>query len=352
MQLKNLPSTPVHDVFFQTRENDLILATHGRGLWILDDATPIQRFEPAAKAEVKLYPVRAGLRFPMRFTRYGLGDKVYKAKNPPNGALISYMLPEDMGPAEGAAAKPGPARVKLEILDGAKVIREIQKPPMGKGVNRAAWDLKFEGPKPRKEGDDTSGGDFAPSLDGPAALPGLYTVRLTADGKSMETPVEVRIDPLVKVSIDALRAQHELAARLGGLITEANLLLRGLDGIKVQLDERKKSLEALGRTLSKDAQKALDEYSAAHEKVFDRVGLKDNIPYYSEPPRVPGRLLDLMSVLDDGYAAPTAGQREYASKLQGRLEDAKGAYRTLLEGPFAAMNAAFTKESLPALVRP
>ena len=352
MQLKNLPSTPVHDVFFQTRENDLILATHGRGLWILDDATPIQQFDPSAKAEVKLYPVRAGLRFPMRFTRYGLGDKVYKAKNPPNGALISYMLPEDMGPGEGAAAKTGPSRVKLEILDGARVVREIRKPATAKGINRVAWDLKFEGPKPRKEGDVPPDDDFAPSLDGPAALPGVYTARLTVDGKSVETPVEVRIDPLVKVSTEALKAQHELATRLGGMITEANLLLRGLDGIQAQLDERKNSLEALGRTLSIDAQRALDDYRSAHQKVFDRVGLKDNIPYYSEPPRIPGRLLELMSSLDEGYAAPTPGQREYAKKLEEKLEEAKAAYRALLEGPFAALNAAFTKESLPALLRP
>jgi photosystem II stability/assembly factor-like uncharacterized protein len=352
MQLKNLPSTPVHDVFFQTRENDLILATHGRGLWILDDASPIQQFEPAAKAEVRLYPIRAGLRFPMRFTRYGLGDKVYKTKNPPNGAIISYLLPEDMAPAEGATAKPGPARVRLEILDGPKVIREIQKPSMGKGINRAAWDLKFEGPKPRKEGGDTGGSDFSPPLDGPAALPGRYTVRLTVDGKSVETPVEVSVDPLVKVSAGALRDQHELAARLGAMITEANLLLRGLDGIKVQLDERKKSLEALGRSLSKDAQKALGGYTAAHEKVFDRVAVKDNIPLYSESQRLPGRLLDLLSMVDDAFAAPTAAQREYAGKLDGHLGEAKAAYQALIDGPFASLNSALTNESLPALVRP
>jgi hypothetical protein len=136
------------------------------------------------------------------------------------------------------------------------------------------------------------------------------------------------------------------------MITEANLMLRGLDGITAQLDERKKSLEALGRALSTDSQKALDACKAAHEKVFDRLGLKDNIPYYSEPPRLPGRLLDLMSSVDDAYAAPTAGQRDYARKLEGELEAAKAAYAALLDGPFAALNAALVRESLPALVRP
>jgi hypothetical protein len=353
LQLKNLPSTPVHDVFFQTRENDLILATHGRGLWILDDATPIQLFDPKAQAEVKLYPVRPGLRFPMRFTRYGLGDKVYKAKNPPSGALISYLLPEEMGPPEDATPqKAVPSRVKLEILEGTKVIREIQKPAAKKGVNRVAWDLKLDGPKPRKAGDDSRGDDFTPPLDGPAALPGSYTVRLSVDGKSVETPVEVKIDPLVTVSAEALRAQNELAVRLAGMLTEANLLLRNLDSVQAQLDERKKSIEALGRTVSKEVQAALDDYASAHGKVFDRVAVKENLPTYSEPARLPGRLLDLMSTVDDGYAAPTSGQREYAKKLEAQLEEVKASYQALMEGPFQKLDAALIKDSLPALVKP
>ena len=353
LQLKNLPSTPVHDVFFQTRENDLILATHGRGLWILDDATPIQQFEPAAKAEVRLFPIRASLRFPMRFTRYGLGDKVYKAKNPPNGALVSYLLPEDLAPAESSGgAKTASPRVKLEILEGGKVIREIQKPPMAKGVNRAAWDLKLEGPKRRKEGQDSEASDFAPPLDGPAAMPGRYVVRLTVDGKAVETPVEVRIDPMVPVSTDALRAQYELAARLGGMLSEGNLFLRALDGVTAQLEERKKSCDALGRTLPPTVQKALDDYVLAHEKMFDRLGLKENIPSYSEPARLPGRLLDLMSSVDDAFAAPTRAQQEYATKLEGELAKTGEAFKTLMDGPFAALNAALTKESLPVLLKP
>jgi photosystem II stability/assembly factor-like uncharacterized protein len=352
MHLKNLPSTPVHDVFFQTRENDLILATHGRGLWILDDATPIQHFDPMAPAEVKLYPARAGLRFPMRFTRYGLGDKVYKAKNPPNGALISYRLPEDLAPAEDAPPSTGPPRVTLEILDGTKVIREIKKPKMAKGLNRVAWDLKLEGPKPRKEGGEAEQSDFAPSLDGPAAMPGRYTVKLTVDGKSVETPVEVRIDPLVKVSVEALRGQHNLAVRLGAMVSEANTLLRGLDGIQIQLDERKKALDALGRLLSKDAENALDVYRGAHERVFDRLGAKENIPSYSQGPRLASRLLELMAAVDDAYAEPTEPQRAYAAKLEGQLAETKAAYQALINGPFAAFNEALTKEQLPALVSP
>lgn len=352
MHLKNLPSTPVHDVFFQTRENDLILATHGRGMWIFDDATPIQQFDPSARAEVKLFPIRAGLRFPMRFTRYGLGDKVYKGKNPPFGALISYELPEGMAAAEGAGAKSTPARVKLEILEGGKVIREIQKPPAEKGINRVAWDLKYEGPKPRKEGAEAEPGDFAPSLDGPAALPGRYTVRLTVDGKSVETPVEVRIDPLVKAAEADLRAQHDLAARLGGMVTEANRLLRNLDGIQAQLEERRKSWPALGRKLSAETQAALDAYQAAHQKVFDRLANKENIPYYSQAPRLATRLLELMAAVDDAYAAPTGPQGEYAAKLEGQLAAARSAYQALVDGPFAALNAAYMKEQLPALARP
>ena len=95
--LKNLPTVSVHDILIHPRENDLILGTHGRALWVFDDATPLQQWnEELTKAGAHLFPVRKSLRFPTRFTRYGLGDKSHKAPNPPSGALITYYLAEKL----------------------------------------------------------------------------------------------------------------------------------------------------------------------------------------------------------------------------------------------------------------
>jgi hypothetical protein len=73
------------------RENDLILATHGRGFWILDDATPIQQMNAdLAAKDATLFDVRPAIRFTTRFTRYGIGDKPFTGPNPPSGAIIQY----------------------------------------------------------------------------------------------------------------------------------------------------------------------------------------------------------------------------------------------------------------------
>ena len=84
LNLKNLPNVAIHDIFVHPRENDLILATHGRSLWIFDDATVIQQLTPQIlDGNAHLFSVRPGLRYASTFTRYGIGDKVFTGRIPP-----------------------------------------------------------------------------------------------------------------------------------------------------------------------------------------------------------------------------------------------------------------------------
>ena len=96
MNLKNLPNVAIHDIFVHPRENDLILATHGRSLWIFDDATVIQQLTPQILDGNAHLFVRPGLRYASTFTRYGIGDKVFTGPNPAVGALITYYLKEKL----------------------------------------------------------------------------------------------------------------------------------------------------------------------------------------------------------------------------------------------------------------
>ncbi|HEU0252688.1 MAG TPA: hypothetical protein VFR12_06605, partial [Pyrinomonadaceae bacterium] len=97
LNLKNLPNVAIHDIVVHPRENDLILATHGRSIWIFDDATVIQQMTPQIlSSNAHLFAVRPGLRYASRFTRYGVGDKVFNGPNPANGALITYYLKDKL----------------------------------------------------------------------------------------------------------------------------------------------------------------------------------------------------------------------------------------------------------------
>src|SRR6185295_11717985 len=115
LHLKDLPAVAVHDVLVHPRENDLIVATHGRSLYVLDDATPVQAMtaEVAAKSAF-LFDLRPALRFAQKDTTYALGDAAFRGKNPPYGAIVTYSLKSKLD-------KDVP--LKLEVLKDGQVVR-------------------------------------------------------------------------------------------------------------------------------------------------------------------------------------------------------------------------------------
>ena len=226
LHMKNLPTVAVHDILIHPRENDLILGTHGRSIWILDDITFLQQMSREALDDAFLYPPRPVVRFATMFTRYGIGDKVYKGPNPPYGALMTYYLKEKPDKKE---------KLKLEILDSSgTVIREIQDFPQEAGLNRVAWDLRSQPPRQRRR-DQQERDFFGRGPRGPQVIPGTYTVRMSVGGESYEKPVEVRLDPSLSIPGEALSKQYECALKLRDMLSLANDALRALDLIEEQL---------------------------------------------------------------------------------------------------------------------
>jgi len=357
LPLKNLPTVAVHDVLVHPRENDLILGTHGRALWVFDDATPLQQWAPDAPLQAQLLDVRPARRFPSRFTRYGLGDKEFRAPNPPAGALITYVLPEKMAPdeavrTEGSEAKKAekkPERVKLEILDGAgKVIRTVKKLGLEKGLNRVAWDLRYDPPFSRKETEEAS--EFGPPPGGPYALPGTYAARLTIDGKTYEKPVVVRVDPLVKSSLAALQAQFDMAEALIGMRSELNRTLRGLDATKAQLDERRRLAKELGRGPEGELEAQLAKAEAKLKEIADALARPEGQPNYASGPRVAEQLQALVGDVDGAFAAPTAPQQEFFRELQEQVRQSLARAEAFQKEGLASLNEALTRSELPPVV--
>ena len=362
LQLKNLPVVAVHDILIHPRENDLILGTHGRAIWIFDDATPLQQFDPAAELKNELYPPLPGLRFPVRFTRYGLGDKTYRGPNPPAGALITYALKEKLKPEdedkdkkEGEPKPLGkvekPERVKIEIVDGAgQVIRKLKKPGLEKGLNRVAWDLRMDPPFPRKLEDDEPVSAFRQPPSGPYVLPGTYTVRLTVDAEVHEKPVTVEIDPTVGATPEALQAQFELASKLTEIRSQHGRALRRLDAIKLQLDERRELLLALERKPDAELEGA---WKAAEEKLkqaLESLTRPENKPRYAVGPRVSERAAELFGSVEDAYAAPTQPQREHFAELEAETRAALSQVDAFISTELTQLNQQLARADLGTVV--
>ena len=227
----NLPNSSYRDIVI--KDNDLIVATYGRGIWILDEMSPLRQVTVGMAAEpVHLFKPGDAI----RIRRDVNGDtplqaEMPHAENPPPGAIIYYSL----------AAKPA-SDITLDILDGAgQVVRhmssapippiddpappvatwwlEVPRPlPTSPGLNRVNWNIRYDNP-PAFNHNYAQVMSAVPhetpyTPEGPLALPGVYTVRLTVDGKAYTQTVTVRNDPRSPASAADLQAQHALQMNL------------------------------------------------------------------------------------------------------------------------------------------
>ena len=313
----NLPAVPVHEILVHGRENDLIVATHARGLWILDDASAIQELATAAVApKMHLFKMRTATRFATKTTKTpSLGDAIYRGTNPPYGAIIRYHL----------ATKPDSAiPVRIEVRDSAGgMVRAMNAVPRQAGINTTSWNLAYDAPRLRRPIDPTDPAiSFFGMPSGPRVLPGRYSVRLVVGDQHVEQPLNVRIDPTVQVTPAALREQFTLAMQLRDLQSVVNDTLRALDSRKGELEARKRSADAIqdgsGAAASK---KAAEELAEVNELLLVLVK-PTTIPFYSDGPRIADRVGALLRTVDGVNAPPTAPQKSLSTALATELKAA------------------------------
>jgi photosystem II stability/assembly factor-like uncharacterized protein len=327
LNLKNLPNVAVHDILVHPRENDLILATHGRSIWIFDDATPIQQMTPAIlNSNAHLFSVRPALRYASAFTRYGIGDKQFTGPNPPTGALITYYLKDKLDEK---------ATLKLQIFDGAgKLVQDIERPSREKGLNRMAWNLRLGGPEVRRPPTEEQLAFFGGSR-GPQVLPGTYTVKLTVNDKVLEEKVEVKLDPTVNVSVAALQEVLDMQIKLRDMQSTINMSLRFLDSLESQLKQTQTTMKGLQKEPDKDLMKALDDYIKELDKMEDQLSARNEGLGFAGRDQVADLIGNLYFTLDVNFA-PTPGQKQL-------FADVQPVYRTRVE----EVNK-FLRETLPA----
>src|SRR5713101_15911 len=349
----NLPTVPIHDL--NIHNDDLVVATHGRSFWVLDDITPLRQIDAnSASAEMILYKPQAGLRLhlPDAIERRGpVGD------NPPMGAIFDYYFKE--APKE---------EVKLEILDAdGKLVRrfssrqkkeaeqppewpdqikEITTLPAAAGMNRYAWNLRWESPVKIP-------GAFYSGLGprGPIALPGKYKVKLTVGGRSQTQTLEIVLDPRVKnVTPDDLQKQFELAMQ----VREANAdLHRAVN----QIREFRSGIKALRPRLENDPRlrllldqaETLDRKMIPVEEGLIQVNMKGSEANLAFPNMLNEQLDSFSASVQAGDGTPTQQQYEVFRMLRGRLDQQLASWKQILASDLPALNESIRKSDLPVL---
>jgi photosystem II stability/assembly factor-like uncharacterized protein len=237
----NLPTVPVHDMVVHPRENDLVLGTHGRGFFILDDLAALEELTPERLASPSaLFSLRPALQL-HRFNRGRgfLGQHHFSAPNPPDGAIITYYV----NPAVMAAAKP--PEVRLQILDReGKRVRSLE-PPQGKegaGIQRVVWDLRH--PLSYKLEPDEETSFFFGAPRGPFVLPGEYQVVLRVGETEQRKTVKVKGDPIIALSEEDRRAWHDLLVALNEMQATVRNTLAVLDQAQAEVKAVREAVRA------------------------------------------------------------------------------------------------------------
>lgn len=307
LNLKNLPNVAIHDIVVHPRENDLILATHGRSIWIFDDASVIQQVTPQIlDSSAHLFSVRPGLRYTSRFTRYGIGDKVFTGPNPPGGATITYYLKEKLDDK---------ADFKIGVFDrDGKLVQDLERPSREKGLNRVAWNLRLGGPEVRRPPTPEQI-SFGGGARGPQVLPGTYTVKMSVGGKVYEQPIEVKLDPGISTSVAELQETLDMQVKLRDMQSTMNSSLRFLDSVKEQLKQAQTTMKNLSKDPDKDLIKALEDYVKEVDALQDKLAARDDGLGFAGRSQAADDIGNLFFSLDANFG-PTRGQREYFGEIQ------------------------------------
>ncbi len=240
----NLPTMPVWDLKFTRHPHDLVLATHGRGLWVFDNLQALEDWEPAVtKDAFHLFAASAGIEWTKFYGKYlGGGPQAFMAPNPASGPMLAYWLAK---PAKSAVKPPkGPAAISVLDREGNPVASFHG--PGKAGINRLAWNMRYAGAKLPKFMKQESYFNRGGGPTGPLVLPGTYRVKVSVGKLSAEQTVVVEPDP---------RLHIPPATRQAGL--RAALRLRNEVNAAVQMLERVHTMNgSLDRTIASSAKAA------------------------------------------------------------------------------------------------
>jgi photosystem II stability/assembly factor-like uncharacterized protein len=382
----NLPPAPVNDLV--VKNDDLVVATHGRSFWILDDITPLEQYSDSIpQEEAHLFAPADANHTVFRGSFFAPSGNV--GKNPPAGAIIDYWLKtslkkedekkKDSAGAGAAAAKSEsdsasdekkkdePPKIALEILDASgKVIRKYPKKeeaedegeeeggrehtptslPADAGFNRFVWDLRYEGatkiPHAALWGGDT---------DGPEALPGKYEVRLNVLGKTYTAPLEIKADPRLHVSEEDLQKQFDLLIKIRDKVTQT-------DDAIIQIRDLRDQIKAINNRLKDDprakviadAGKVLDTKMTAIEEALIQTKAKSDEDVLNFPVRLNNHLVALGGVVGSADTAPTKQSYEVFDMVSKQVDEQLDRWQSIVSTDVVAYNSLMKQQEVPAVI--
>jgi len=321
----NLPDLPIVDLIVE--HNELVIASHGRGFWVLDNMAPLRQATPGMTDEaVVLFEPAAAYRSA-------------------GGAMLSWWLDEE------------PEEVKLEIMDASGAVIRTFEPgdpdapqdryagaplPVKPGLTHLIWDLQTD-PAPTFPGMILWGArTMAPKVP-----PGTYTVRMTADGRRQTTTLEVRANPwITDVTVADMQEQYAFGREIQAKVSEANSAVIAIRRAKIQLEDR---LEQSDDSALAQAGERWETNASEVEANIYQVRNRSNQDPLNFPIKVNNRIANLLSMLERGDGAPNDGMREVFDIMVAELAGYTARLQEIWETDLAAVNAELRRLGLEPL---
>ncbi len=391
---RNLPIVPVHDL--RIKDNDIVLATHGRSFWVMDDISPLRQVTPEIVAQgAHLFQPSPAYR-----TNWGGGrggGEGDTGANPPSGAQVYYWLRQpnqtvqlDFLDAQGAViqhftseqdAQAQADSLRLEQLkaqsidsltrrgvsrdsatratnahfaspavlaalrDGADAGPRPPRVPNKAGLNQFAWNLRY--PDAVRFSNLIM---WAAGTNGPVAPPGTYTVRLRVGDNVQSFPFEVRKDPRSSATVADLQEQFKLLIAIRDRTSEANNAVRMVRNMRWQVDDRSGKLTGGPKDqFSRLAGRMMDSLSTSENEVYQTKNQSNQDPL-NFPIRLNNQIAALSGVVGSGEYRPTKQSYEAFDRLSKELQAQLDAIKGTMDGTLPRLNAILRAAGLPALV--
>jgi hypothetical protein len=330
----NLPRVSVRGIKIQRQYNDLVIGTHGRGAWILDDIGPLVELGDALDSDAYMFDIRTATEWETWGRGSSLGQSLFTGDNPEPGAWIHfYVSPQTAGML-------GDDGAEVRITDArGTLVRTVEHTDTKAGVNRAVWDLAWEGAEPIPgQAGGGGGGFFGGGPSGPPAVPGTYTATVVVGGHELSKDFTLRGDPNVAASQAAYEDRFAAAMRARDLQTRLNQMVGTIVDLNGQIDGLLESID--GKDLTNEeairttAGSASEQLAALENEVRRPPGSMN----YRDWPRLVEQLRRVVQGMQDPQARPTEGQLEVLTQVEADAQRRADELTMIIDGVIAELN--------------
>jgi photosystem II stability/assembly factor-like uncharacterized protein len=326
----DFPSVAVRDIVVHPRESDLVLATHGRGIWIVDDITPLRKLTPDVMSQeaVFLQAKPAQQRLPAN-GGWVEGSAVYTGPNPPDAAVITYYQ----------SKRHIFGKMKLEIFDAQGKLVDTLPPNSRRGISRVEWPMRLKAPHVPP----AATAAFEAS-QGPRVMPGTYTVKMTRGDKTVTTQLVVEMDPRAKFSMEDRQKEFDAAMSLHHLLGDMSFDVDRINGVRDELMERSAKLKN-DAALAKHLQELAGNLEAMRKKI---VATTEGGAITGEE-RIREKTTQLYGDILNYEGRPTDYQSGRIDSLRKELGDVASEFDTFVAKELPAVNKSLSQKKLESV---